>query len=95
MFTSSIVVLRAGPRRRREEYMGLVMVWLFHAGESFPVPTFGVSSRSERPPCFTPSPAASSGLLPAEVLPKHQIHLGILPGTILVALTELAMPVSF
>lgn len=95
LFTSSIVVLRAGPRRRREEDMGFVMVWFFHAGESFPVASLRVSSRAQCPPRFTPSPAARDSLLRAEVLPKHQIHLGILPGTILVALTELAISVSF
>lgn len=84
-FTCEVVVLRTGPRCRREEYVGLVVVFL-HAGVSLAVAALGVPPCTERAPRLPPTPARRDGFLPAEVLPKHQIHLGKLPTSVSVAL---------
>lgn len=83
--TSAIVVLRAGSRGRREEYVSFVVMFL-HTGKAVPVPTFGVPALAERAARLPSTPAARKSLLSAEVLPKHQIHLGNLPGSVPFAL---------
>lgn len=77
-FTCDVVVLCTGARCRGEEYVGLVVVFL-HAGVSLAVAALGVPPCAERAPRLPPTPARREALLPAEVLPKHQIHLGKLP----------------
>lgn len=65
--------------------MSLVVMFL-HAGVSLAVAALRVPPCTERSPRLPPTPARREGLLPAEVLPKHQIHLGKLPTSVSVAL---------
>lgn len=74
-------------------FQRLVVVFL-HEGVPIAIAPLGIPPCTQRPPRLPSTPASTHALLPAEVLPEHQIHLGRLPPALAVSLTLLIIYIT-